>query len=213
MEGSYFIKGRDMTTYHGCQQCLMMIISLSWGCHGVTCCCHKLLMSRKLSRGCVTCCPHQGSMCTGSDAPLVTRRLSLRMRRSDQQVVARLARTAASETSHCHTYNTSSQPHYAFKDAKSCPAISHQIGIHSNSMLSCSKAEILNPWKVFPIWLTIISVVFSGELFLFTWTWNILWPRVTCWKFSLNNLRSDVLRNVSPGLTLRRVLDFSKQRR
>ena len=69
----------------------MMIISLSWWYHGVTCSCHKLLLSRKLSRGCgcVTCCPIQGLMYTGSDAPLLTQCLSLRMRGWDQQVVAR----------------------------------------------------------------------------------------------------------------------------
>ena len=148
MEGSYFMKARDITTYHGCQQCMMMIISLSWGCHGVTCCCHKLLMSRNLSRGCVTCCPHQGPMCTGSDAPLVTRRLILRMRRSDQQVVARLG---ASQDS-------------SFRDLTSLPHLQHSVSatlciqckkmqtvaqqlvirlasLHSNSMLSCPKTD------------------------------------------------------------------------
>ena len=104
-------------------------------CHVVMCSCHKLLMSRKLSRGCVTCCPDQGPMCTGSDAPLVTPRLSLRMRGSDQQVVARARLRSedsfTSQSSYCHWPHPHSPSHSAFrakKDAK-CQCSQQQLVI------------------------------------------------------------------------------------
>ena len=153
----------------------MMIISLSWRCHGVSNRCHKLLMSRILSRGCVTCCPRRGPMCTGSDAPLVTPRLSLRMRGSDQQVVA----PAVAQDSFSiltlplatPTIRLSHSVHWMQKVAKSSLAISHQMttpasyfNVDMFYVLPSVLPVILNPLKVFLIWL-IIQRIFHRNYF------------------------------------------------
>ena len=138
----------------------MMIISLSWRCHVVMCSCHKLLMSRKLSRGCVTCCPDHGPMCTGSDAPLVTPRLSLRMRGSDQQVVARARprlRTASLRSPHIATGHTHTPRHILHSvQKKRCEvpvftaAVGHQIDIWADVMFhnTVLYIVILKPYPI-----------------------------------------------------------------